>query len=94
MSRFAPGSPLGQNPGRGRGIPDSVSQFAVIGVLFAVLAAACAFVIAYSSYQNQFMDTRTPKRLALHTAGVTFLFFLVAAVALPWIFGALRHVGR
>lgn len=74
-------------------MPESFGELAVIGLIFALLAGACAFVIAYGSYQNQFMDTRTPKRLALHTAGVTFLFFFVATVALPWIFSALRHMG-
>jgi hypothetical protein len=58
----------------------------MIAVVLATLAAGCAFVIAYGSYHNQFMDTRTPRRLALRTAVTTFLFFLTAALLLPWLF--------
>jgi hypothetical protein len=74
-------------------MPDSFAGLALVALLFGLLAGACAFVISYGSYQNQFMDTRMPRRLALQTAGVTFLFFFAATVALPLIFSALRHMG-
>ncbi len=74
-------------------MPDGLLGYAFIGLIFGALASACAFVISYGSYHNQFMDTRTPMRLALHTAGVTFVFFFVACTLLPWVFGMLRHIG-
>jgi hypothetical protein len=56
--------------------PD-VSFALVIGGVFGALAAACAFVISYGSYQNQFMDTRKPLQLALHSAMTAFIAFFV-----------------
>jgi hypothetical protein len=58
-----------------------------------LIAAVCAYVISYGSYQNQFMDSRSAPRLALQTAGSTFLFFFLACLALPWLLRALRGVG-
>ena len=58
----------------------------IVGVVLAALAAACAFVISLGSYQGQFMDTRTPMRLALRSALTAFVFFLAAAAVIPWVF--------
>ena len=65
----------------------------IAGLVSGTIAGTCAFVVSFGSYQNQFMDTRTPRRLALQTAIVTFLFFFLAAIALPVVFGSLRRIG-
>jgi hypothetical protein len=59
--------------------PDISFAF-VVGGIFGALAAACAFVISYGSYHNQFMDTRKPMQLALHSALTAFMAFFVLAV--------------
>jgi hypothetical protein len=74
-------------------MPDNFGGLIVAGLVVGTIAAACAFVVSYGSYQNQFMDTRTPRRLALQTAGATFVFFFLACVALPWVFGLFRGLG-
>jgi uncharacterized sodium:solute symporter family permease YidK len=68
-------------------MPRTFMGLVLFGVIAATLASSCAFVISYASYKNQFMDSRTPMRLALHSAAVTFVFFLVASLAAPWLFG-------
>ena len=60
-----------------------------LGAVFGLLAAACAFVIAYSEYRRNWAFTGSPVRMALRTAFVTFLFFFAAGMALPWVFQAL-----
>jgi hypothetical protein len=72
---------------------ESLGGWIVVSVGVGAIAAACAYVISYGSYQNQFMDSRSAPRLALQTAGTTFLFFFVACLALPWLLRALRGVG-
>ena len=58
----------------------------VIGVVFGALAAACAFVISYSSYHGQFMDTRKPGQLALQSALTAFIAFFLLAGLSTWAF--------
>ena len=65
----------------------------ILSVMVSVFAAVCAFVISYGHYQHQFMDTYKPMRLALQAAAVTFLFFMAATAALPWVFRFLRFDG-
>ncbi len=60
----------------------------VIGVVFGALAAACAFVISYSSYHGQFMDTRKPGQLALRSAISAFLLFFLLSGLATWGFRA------
>ena len=58
----------------------------VVGAVFGVLASACAFVISFGGYHDQFMDTRKPWQLALQSAMTAFIvFFLLAGVA-TWAF--------
>lgn len=59
---------------------------ATLGVVFGVLAAACAFVISYGEYKRNWNFRGSAVKMALRSAFVTFLFFLVAAVALGAIF--------
>ena len=72
---------------------ETVGGWVVISLGVGVVAAVCAYVISYGSYQNQFMDSRSAPRLALQTAATTFLFFFLVCLALPLILRALRGVG-
>jgi hypothetical protein len=60
--------------------------FAFFGILFGFLAGTAAFVISYAEYRRRFLEEGSrPVRLAMRSAVVTFLFFLVASIVLPWI---------
>ena len=54
---------------------------AVLGVVFGVLAAACAFVISYGEYKRNWSFRGNASMMALRSAAVTFAFFFVAALA-------------
>jgi hypothetical protein len=57
-----------------------------IGAVFALLAAACAYVIAYNEYRQRMLRLdQNPKRMALQTAVATFVFMLLAAVILSFV---------
>jgi hypothetical protein len=57
-----------------------------LGLVFGLLAAACAFVIAYSEYRRNWSFTGSAVGMALRTAFVTFLLFFLAGLLLPWVF--------
>jgi hypothetical protein len=61
----------------------------VLGLVFGVLAGACAFVIAYSEYRRNWSFTGSAVLMALRTAFVSFLVFFLAGALLPWVLGAL-----
>jgi hypothetical protein len=55
----------------------------LIGGVFAVLAAACAYVIALSEYRQRMLRLdQNPKRMALETALVTLAVMLMASAVL------------
>jgi hypothetical protein len=55
----------------------------LIGALFGVLAAACAYVIALNEYRQRMLrPDQSARTLALNTAGVTFIFILIASMIL------------
>jgi H+/Cl- antiporter ClcA len=58
----------------------------VLGLVFGVLAGACAFVIAYAEYKRNWAFTGNAVHQSLRTAAVTFLLFFLAGIILPWIF--------
>ena len=63
-------------------------MFLVIGVLFGALAAACAYVISYHEYRQRMLRLdQNPRRMALGTASVTFVFFVLASVVLAFVLG-------
>jgi len=66
--------------------PADIGFAIVVGGVFGVLAAACAFVIAFGQYQNQFMDTGKPIQLALHAAMTAFIVFFVLSGVATWAF--------
>jgi hypothetical protein len=57
--------------------------FLVIGVVFGALAAAAAFLISYHEYRQRMLRVdQNPRRMAMSTAVVTFVFFVAAALVL------------
>ena len=59
---------------------------AVLGAVFGVLAAACAFVISYGEYKRNWSFRGSAWKMALRSALVTFAFFFLAALLLAEIF--------
>ncbi len=51
----------------------------VLGLLFAPLAAAMAYIITVGEYAHHYADKRTPVRHGLQAAAVTFLVFMALA---------------
>jgi hypothetical protein len=58
----------------------------VIGTAFGLLAAACAYLISYAEYRRNWSFRGSAARMALRSAAVTFVFFLLAAIALGVVF--------
>ncbi len=64
----------------------SLPLLLALGSVFGALAAACAYVITYAELRRRFLrPDQYPARMALHTAAVTFVFFIVAAVVLSFV---------
>jgi hypothetical protein len=59
---------------------------AALGVVFGLLAAACAFVISYGEYKRNWNFRGSPTKMALRSAAVAFVFFFLAAIALAFAF--------
>lgn len=59
------------------------------GVIFGLLAAACAYVISLHEYRQRMLrvDQSAPL-LAARTAVVTFVFVLGASIVLGWMLAA------
>jgi hypothetical protein len=56
------------------------------GVVFGLLAAASAYLIAYHEYRQRMLRVdQSASRLAIQTAVVTFLFIAGGAVVLGWM---------
>jgi hypothetical protein len=58
----------------------------VLGMVFGALAGASAYVIAYAEYKRNWAFSGNAVHQALRTALVTFGFFFLAGVLLPWLF--------
>lgn len=66
--------------------------FLFIGVVFGALASAGAYLISYHEYRQRMLRLdQNPKKMALETAAVTFLFFVGASIVLYF---ALRPEGQ
>lgn len=59
--------------------------FGMLGVGFGVIASVMAFLITYGEYVHHYAETRTPRRIALQAAVVTFAFFVLASVVVGYI---------
>ncbi len=58
----------------------------LFGVVFGALAAACAYLISYAELRRRFLRPgQSARRMALRTATVTFIFFVVAAIVLAFV---------
>ena len=55
---------------------------AALGLVFGLLAAACAFTISYGEYKRNWSFRGSAAKMALRSALVTFTFFFLAAIAL------------
>jgi hypothetical protein len=54
--------------------------------VFGALAATCAYMIAYDEYRRRMLrPDQNPRRMALGTAVVTFVFFFVGAIVLSFV---------
>jgi len=57
--------------------------FLIVGLIFGALAAAAAYFISYHEYRQRMLRVdQSPRQMALTTALVTFVFFVVAALVL------------
>ena len=66
-------------------------MFLIFGAVFGALAAAAAYTISYNEYRQRMLRLdQNPKRMALGTAIVTFLFFFVAAIVLSFVLSPAR----
>ena len=59
---------------------------AALGLVFGLLAAACAFTISYGEYKRNWSFRGSAVNMALRSAAVTFAFFFLAAILLAAIF--------
>jgi hypothetical protein len=66
--------------------PSDIGFAIVVGAVFGVLAAMCAFVISYGQYHNQFMDTNKPMQLSLQAAMTAFIAFFILTGLSTWAF--------
>ena len=57
-----------------------------IGAVFGALAGLCAYLIALNEYRQRMLRLdQNPRRMALQTAIVTFVFILIASVVLSFV---------
>lgn len=69
-------------------MPHIFGFFLFIGVVFGTLAAMSAYAIAYHEYRQRMLRLdQNPKKMALQTAMVTFIFIIVASVVLYFALG-------
>jgi hypothetical protein len=67
-------------------VPDTLPLFLLIGVTFGGLAAASAYLISYHEYRQRMLrPDQNPRRMAMGTAVVVFVFFVVASVVLAFV---------
>ncbi len=54
-----------------------------VGSTFGALASVCAYLISYHEYRQRMLRLdQNPRKMALGTAVVTFVFFLIASIVL------------
>ena len=59
----------------------------LIGIIYAPIAAFMAFLITYGEYKRHFKDKRKSIQMAIETASVTFIFFILLSVIICWLLG-------
>lgn len=69
-------------------MPHVFGFFLFIGVVFGLLASMSAYAIAYHEYRQRMLrPDQNPKKMALQTAIVTFIFMVAASVVLYFALG-------
>jgi len=61
----------------------------VIGAAFSLLAAAMAYLISYTEYEQHFLDKRKPKLMSLEAAALIFVLFMVITIVAVYFFGGI-----
>jgi len=73
-------------------MPKMLGLFLSIGAVFGLLAAASGYVISLHEYRQRMLRVdQNPRKMALETAIITFLFIMAASVVLYF---ALRPDGQ
>ena len=66
--------------------PSLLPLFLMIGVVFGGLAALAAYLISYHEYRQRLLrPDQNPKKMAMSTAVMTYVFFVVASVVLAFV---------
>jgi H+/Cl- antiporter ClcA len=56
-------------------ISSVLNIFWVIGIIFGLLAALMAYLITYNEWTHHYPTKKEPRKIALETAILTFVFF-------------------
>jgi hypothetical protein len=59
----------------------------LIGIIFAPLAAAMAFIITYGEYTHHYSDKKMPLKLATEAAITTFIVFGIISLVIGLVIG-------
>jgi len=59
----------------------------LIGIIFAPLAAATAFIITYGEYTHHYSDRKMPLKLATEAATMTFIVFGIISLVIGLVIG-------
>ena len=68
----------------------NVSLAAVLGLVFGTIAGAAAYVIAYAEYKRNWSFRGNAVTASMRSAGVAFVFFFLAALALAFLLERFR----
>jgi hypothetical protein len=63
-------------------LPVALQLSVVLGLVFGVLAGACAFAISYAEYKRNWSFHGSAAKMAVRSALVAFVFFFLAALGL------------
>ncbi len=63
----------------------------LIGIVFAPLAALCAYIITYGEYQHHYPNNEMPKKLAMEAAIGTLILFLVLSIVIGWFMSGITN---
>lgn len=59
--------------------------YIIIFAVFSVLAAACAYLIAYFEYSHHFRDKAQVRKLAFQISYFAFAVFVVLSLLSAWV---------
>jgi uncharacterized membrane protein YbjE (DUF340 family) len=61
--------------------------FIGVGTIFGFVAALMAYLITYNEWLHHYPTKREPRRIALETAILTFMIFLIMSLIAGYILG-------